>query len=122
MKHSIKLAALFIAMNTCLFAAVPAKSISLDPPSKDMITFHPLPSQAGVDVQIQKKAPGKVVVVIFDEYANVFLKETLPADQYMKRDYILTKLDNGNYTIEVTSNKKVMKKDFRVYDGQCYML
>jgi len=121
MKYAIKLTALFILMNTGLFAAVPAKLITLDPPSKDMITFHLLPSMAGVDVQIGKKASGKVVVIIFDEYANVCLKEILSADQYLKRDYILTKLDNGNYTIEVTSNKKVMKKDFRVYDGQCYM-
>jgi hypothetical protein len=122
MKRSVKLAVLFVLVNTGLFAAIPAKPISLDPPSKDMITFHPLPSQAGVDVQVEKKTPGKVVVIIFDEYANVYLKEILSAEEYMKRDYILTKLGNGDYTIEVTSNKKVMKKDFRVYDGQCYML
>ena len=122
MKHAIKLAALFLLVNTGLFAAIPAKSFSLDPPSNNSITFHPLPSKAGVDVQVEKKAPGKIVVIIYDEYANVYLKETLPIDQYLKRDYILTKLGNGDYTIEVTSNKKVMKKDFRVYDGQCYML
>ena len=121
MKHSLKLAALFLLVNTGLFAALPAKPANLDPPSTNLITFHQLPSKAGVDVQITKKEPGKVVVTIFDEYANVFLKEIIPADQYLKRDYILTKLDNGNYTIEVTSNQKVMKKDFRVYDGQCYM-
>jgi len=121
MKHSIQLAALFLLVNSGLFAVVPAKPINLDPPSANLITFHSLPSMAGVDVQITKKEPGKVVVTIFDEYANVFLKEIIPADQYLKRDYILTKLDNGNYTIEVTSNQKVMKKDFRVYDGQCYM-
>ncbi len=122
MKHAIKLAVLFLLVNTGLFAAVQAKPISLYPPSNNTITFHPLPSKAGVDVQVQKRTPGKVVVIIYDEYANVYLKEILPIDQYLTRDYILTKLGNGNYTIAVTSNKKVMKKDFRVYDGQCYML
>jgi hypothetical protein len=122
MKHSIKLVALFILVNTGLFAAAPAKPVGANPPANNAITFHALPSEAGIDVQVEKRAPGKVVVIIFDEYSNVYLKEVLPVDQYLKRDYILTSLDDGNYTIEVTSNKKIMKKDFRVHNNQCYML
>jgi len=122
MKRLVNLAILFILMNTGLSAAAAAKPINFYPPSNNRITFQPLPSNAGVDVRVEKKAPGKVIVIIFDEYSNVYLKEILPVDEYLKRDYILNRLDNGNYTIEVTSNKKVMKKDFRVCDGQCYML
>jgi hypothetical protein len=122
MKKVINMAVVFVLMNTALFAAIPAQPTNVEPPANNKITFHPLPSNAGVDVQVEKKAPGNVIVIILDEYGNVYLKEILPVDQYMKRDYILTKLDNGDYTIEVTSNKKVTRKDLRVYNGQCCLL
>jgi hypothetical protein len=122
MKSSLKLIALYLLVSICILGAVSAKAISSNPPSKNLISFYTLPSAAGVDIKVEKIIPGKVIVIIFDEYANVLLKESLSTDKYLERDYILNKLDNGNYTIEVTSNKKVMKKDFRVYDGQCYIL
>jgi len=50
------------------------------------------------------------------------LKQVLAAGRDVEKDYILNKLDNGDYTIEVTSNKKVMEKNIRVNDGQCSML
>ena len=57
--------------------------------------------------------------MIFDEYGNVLLKQVLSTGQDVEKDYILNKLDNGQYTIQVTSNKKEMEKDIRVVDGQC---
>jgi len=33
----------------------------------------------------------------------------------MEKGYILNQLDNGNYTIEVTLNKQVVKKTAHVY-------
>jgi len=32
------------------------------------------------------------------------------------KGYILTTLENGDYTMEVTSNKQIVKKNIHVYD------
>jgi hypothetical protein len=122
MKHSIKLAAACLLVSSSLFAGIPVKTISPNPPSKNTIVFYSLPSDAGVDVKVEKSTPGKVVVIIYDEYANVLLKEVSLAGTEMKKDYILNQLDNGDYTIAVTSNKKTVKKDVRVYNHECFIL
>ena len=119
MKKSIKLTAILLLLSVC---TVMAKTINSTPPPKNVINFSLLPSNAGVDVNVAKSTSGKVVVMIFDEYGNVMLKQVLSAGRDVEKDYILNKLDNGDYTIEVTSNKKVMEKNIRVNDGQCSML
>ena len=124
MKKSIKLTAILLLLSVCtvVMPGVQAKTINATPPPKNVINFSLLPSNAGVDVNVEKNTPGKVVVMIFDEYGNVMLKQVLAAGRDVEKDYILNKLDNGDYTIEVTSNKKVMEKNIRVNDGQCSML
>jgi hypothetical protein len=125
MKKLIKLTALFLLLSTVLFGAVPAKKTSKNPASsasKDRITVYTLPSKAGVDVIVRKQMPGKVIVTIFDEYANVELKQVVPAHKVMDKKYLLFKLDDGNYTIEVTSNKQVVRKDIQVNNRQCHLM
>jgi hypothetical protein len=73
-------------------------------------------------VKVEKNTPGKVVVIISDEYGNVMLKQVLSTGKELEKDYILNRLDNGDYTINVTSDKKVIEKNIRVFDGQCRIL
>jgi hypothetical protein len=124
MKKSIKLSAILLLLSVCtvMIPGVRAKTTNSTPPPKNVINFSLLPSNAGVDVNVEKNTPGKVVVMIFDEYGNVMLKQVLSSGRDVEKDYILNKLDNGDYTIEVTSNKKVMEKNIRVNDGQCSIL
>jgi hypothetical protein len=117
MKNTIKLTALFLLASTGLFAATTVKTIAAAAPSaKDEITFSSLPSERGVDVKVEKNAPGKAIIMIYDKDGNVLRKDVLSAKKGMEKAYILNQLENGDYTIEVTSNKQVVKKDIHVYD------
>ena len=124
MKKSIKLTAILLLVSVCtvMMPGVQAKTINSIPPAKDVINISSLPSNVGVGVNVEKNNPGKVVIMIFDEYGNVMLKQVLSAGREVEKDYILNKLDNGEYTIQVTSNKKEMEKDIRIFDGQCSFL
>ncbi|MDB4901101.1 MAG: hypothetical protein JWQ63_382 [Mucilaginibacter sp.] len=114
MKTSIKLTALFLLASTSIFAATPPKTVV--PAKADVITFSSLRSDRGINVKVEKNAPGKAVVAIYDQDRNMIRKDVLASNKSLEKAYILNKLDNGDYTIEVTSNKQVVKKDIHVYD------
>jgi hypothetical protein len=112
MKNSIKLTALFLLAGASVFAAVPAKAVVHSSPA--IITFSSLPSQNGIDVKVEKSE--KAIVIISDKDGNVLRKDVLSNKKNMEKGYILTSLDNGDYTIEVISNGKSVKEDVHVYD------
>jgi hypothetical protein len=117
MKNSIKLTALFLLVSAGLFAATSAKADGLVVPStKDAITFSSLPSNKGLEVKVDGAASEKAIVMIYDKDGNVLRKDVLSAGKAFEKAYILNQLENGDYTIEVTSNKQVVKKDIHVYD------
>ena len=106
MKNSIKLTALFLLASAGLFAAVPAKTLK-----EDAATIFPLALNKGIAV---KAAAAKSIVMIYDKDKNVLRKDVLASNS--AKGYVLNKLENGDYTLEVTSNKKTVKKNIRVYD------
>ena len=108
MKNSIKLTALFLLASAGLFAAVPAKTVKADVPS---VTISTLASNKGIAV---KAADAKSIVMIYDKDKNVLRKDVLASNA--AKGYVLNKLENGDYTLEITSNKKTVKKNIRVYD------
>ena len=117
MKNSIKLTALFLLVSAGLFAATSAKADGLVVPStKDEITFSSLPSNNGLAVKVESPASEKAIVMIYDKDGNVLRKDVLSAGKAFEKAYILNQLENGDYTIEVTSSKQVVKKDIHVYD------
>jgi len=121
MKKSIKVFALLLLLITCFFAAVPAKAIHRynDQPKKDAIIFSTLPSRNGIAVKFRKGATGKAIVIIYDNDKNVLRKDILSDEKSLEKGYILTSLENGDYTVEVTLNQSVMKKAIHVYmEGQ----
>ena len=113
MKNSIKLAALFLLASTGLFAATTANAAVISA-HKAEITFTTTPSAKGVDVKVEGN--GKAIVMIYDMDGNVLRKDVLKNDKDMEKTYILNKLDYGDYTIEVTANGQVVKKNIHVYE------
>jgi hypothetical protein len=111
MKNSIKLTALFLLATTGLFAAVPAKTLKTDVPSA---TISTLALHKGIAV---KAAGAKSIVMIYDQDKNVLRKDVLARNT--SKGYVLNALENGDYTMEITSNKKTVKKNIHVYnEGQ----
>ena len=117
MKHSIKLLATGLLLSTGLFAAVPVKHAGPNTSTmKGMVTFSTLPSKRGVEIKLNDPAAGKAIVMIYDWDNDVVWKDALSPKKGLDRGYILSYLDNGNYTVEVTLNKQlVVKKLAHVY-------
>src|ERR1700744_5241070 len=112
MKTTIKLTALLLLATTGLFAATPAKTLKAAAPSNEATVTISSMTNKGVAV----KASEKSVVMIYDQDKNVLRKDVLAANGTMEKGYVLNKLDNGKYTIEVTSNKQTVKKDIYIYN------
>ncbi|HEY9197371.1 MAG TPA: hypothetical protein VIM77_13940 [Mucilaginibacter sp.] len=109
MKNSIKLSALFLLLSAGIFASTAANA-------KDIITVSALKKQQGVAVNVAKANTGKTVVRIYDNDNHLILKDFLPNKTEVSKGYILSNLDNGDYTLEVTSNNEVVKKTLHIYD------
>lgn len=124
MKKSIKLSAILFFISICTGMAANAQPKAFDPmlTGKNVINFSLLQSNAGVDVKVGESHFGKVVIIIADEYENVLLKQVLSTGKQIEKEYLLYKLENGIYFIDVRSGKKDVKKHIRVYDGQCSIL
>ncbi|HWZ15893.1 MAG TPA: hypothetical protein VNW95_11715 [Mucilaginibacter sp.] len=117
MKTSIKFTALLLLAGASVFAAIPAKAAI--PPKVDAITFASLSSLQGLAVKAEKNLVGKATIIISDQDGNVLRKDELSNKAGMEKDYILTKLDEGDYTIEVASKGNSVKQDIHVYtDGK----
>lgn len=119
MKASIKFTALLLLAGASVFAAVPAKAVV--PAKSAVITFSSLPADKGIGVKVENEL-GKAIVTITDKDGDILRKDALSNAKGLEKGYILTSLDNGDYTITVTANGQVAKEDIHVYDeGQTKM-
>jgi len=116
MKNSIRLTALFLLTSVSVFAAKPVKINDPIKSLKNEITFSSLPSHKGVEIKVQSSVAAKAIVIISDQDGNVIFKDAMPAYKAMDKGYVLNQLDNGDYTIEVTSNHQAVTKNVHVYD------
>src|SRR5258708_5798224 len=111
MKNSLRLLALFLLASTGIFAAVPVKHTTTKAsPISNMVTFSTLPSNRGIEIKLKNDAPGKAIVMIYNWNNDVVWKDALSPKKSMDKAYVLSYLDNGNYTIEVTLNKQMVRK------------
>jgi len=113
MKKSIALAALLLALGTSVFAATPAKS---DEGKSNQIAFVPLSTDRGFGVVIDKQEAGKSFVMIYDKQGTLLYKDYLTKGTNVEKNYNISGLDNGDYTVEVVSNKESVTKHLKVYD------
>jgi len=113
MKKTIKLAALVLLASATFATVASAKGT---PSADDQITFSSLPSQRGVEIKVNSTTPSKAIVMVYDANNNVIFKDAMPAYKAMQKGYILDQLENGDYTIVVSENQSVVKKEVHVYD------
>jgi hypothetical protein len=120
MKLSIKLMALLLLASASLFAKNPIKAkksvVTTKITTKNMASFYPLFWHRGVEVKINKNLPGKAVVIVYDQDGNAMWKDVLPSETATKKGYVLNQLADGEYKIEVSSNKQTTKRYFHVWD------
>src|SRR6185312_2886675 len=77
MKNSFKLAALFLLLGTGAFAAPPTRLKSPAPTLAERVSLIPLHLKSGFAVMVDKREPGKSVVMIYDNDQNVIFKDVL---------------------------------------------
>ncbi|MGZ3874416.1 MAG: hypothetical protein ACXVJD_15955, partial [Mucilaginibacter sp.] len=75
-----------------------------------------LASNKGITVKLNKEIAGRSVVMIYDQNKNVLRKDVLTSNGVLEKAYVLNKLDEGDYTLEVIANKQTVKKNIHVYD------
>jgi ABC-type sugar transport system substrate-binding protein len=111
MKKSIALAALLLALGTTVFAAEKTTA-----KSTDEVSFVPLKSDNGFGVNVNKQEAGKSIVIVYDNESNVVFKDLLSKDASAQKGYIVSELQEGDYTVEVASKGQSVKKQMHVYD------
>ena len=86
---------------------------------KDVVLFTALSQDKGVGIIIHKADVSKTSVAIYDADGNVVMKDVQGknANDVLK-GYVLSALDNGKYTIKVTSNNEVTKRVVNVYNDE----
>ncbi|MES2279481.1 MAG: hypothetical protein V4592_25840 [Bacteroidota bacterium] len=121
MKTSFKSSALLVVLallSTGVFAA--GKKDKIEPTAsskKDVVLFTAMSQDRGVGVIIHKAIAGKSAVAILDADGNTIMKDVLANNSAdILKGYVLTNLDNGKYTIKVTSNKVETKRVVHVYN------
>jgi hypothetical protein len=118
MKKTIRLAALALLLSSGVYAAAPKPAHKMMAGKQDNIVFYTLPSQRGIDLRIKKAEQGKTVVTIFDDNGNVLQKDVMNKTD-IRRGYNFTQLDEGDYSIEISSNGQVFKRKIHIYqEGQ----
>jgi hypothetical protein len=114
MKKSIALTALIAVVGTSVFAATaPAKSSDK---SADEIAFVQSKKDNAFGVKIQKETAGKAVIIVYDDASNVIFKDVLSKGESGQKRYLISSLEDGDYTVEVVSKGQTVKKHMHVYE------
>jgi hypothetical protein len=111
MKKFITLSALLLALGTSVFAAVPATI-----KASDEVSFFSLPADRGFAIKVNKQEAGKSIVIIYNKDNAVIFKDVLSKAASAEKGYVVSNLENGDYTVEVVSAKKTVTKQLHVYD------
>lgn len=112
MKKAIRLSALLLLVSTGLFAATPAKN----DPIEDQITVQSSTKQMLVGLNIQKETNGKSFVTFYDSKNHEIMRDYLSSKKSTEKAYNLSELDLGDYTMAITSNDQIVKKQLHVFE------
>lgn len=118
MKKIITIAAVILAAGTSVFAA-PGKSKA--PKAKPTVSLTAVQADNAFGV---KAAAEKTVVIIYDQDGNAIFKDLVSKGLPTEKAYNVSSLDNGDYTVEVKSEKSDVTKQMHVYDdgqGKSYL-
>ncbi|MFI5159903.1 MAG: hypothetical protein ACHQHN_01435 [Sphingobacteriales bacterium] len=111
MKKTIAIAALILGIGTSVFAAAPAKSNA--PKAGETVSFTTLKNDKGFGVSVEA---GKSMVIISDNSGNVIFKDLLSKGGAAAKGYVITDLQDGDYTVQVKAGKDVVTKQMHVYN------
>ena len=109
MKKIIILATLVLGLGSSVFAATPAKSSSDD----KAVSFGNLSDRPGFAVKVDAE---KSVVIIYDKDHNVIFKDKISKGLPTEKGYVISRLDYGDYTVEVKTETADVVKQMHVYD------
>ena len=117
MKKFITLTSLFLLLGIGVCSAVSAKPKNHNKRSShEQVSFIPLHQKGGFAIMVDKQEPGKSMVIIYDQNKDVVFKDCLTKGTRAEKKYVLSNLDNGNYTVEVYSKTHDITTSFYVYD------
>lgn len=119
MKTLIKIPALLFIFGLFSTGAFAATKAVADTTDQDVITIAAMPYDCSVDVSVDKANTGNTMVTIYDGSDDIILREALSKESgTIEKAYDFSGLDDGNYTIEVSSNDTVTEKTVRVYSDE----
>jgi len=76
-------------------------------------------NDCAVNISIDKATTGNSLVTIYDGADNVIMKDALSKeDKTIQKGYDFTGLEDGDYTIAVSSNNETVKKTVHVYSDE----
>jgi len=116
MKKSINWIVLFLLLGTGTFATTPERFKNRNAKPGYKVSLIPLRLKSGFAVMVDKQEPGKSMVIFYDNNQDVVFKDVLTKETKAEKKYILSYLDDGNYTVEVFSKNHDIKTPFRVYN------
>ncbi|HVS92804.1 MAG TPA: hypothetical protein VHE59_12260 [Mucilaginibacter sp.] len=106
MKKSIAILSLVLGLGTSVFAAP-------KPKADESVKFTALKSDQGFGVKVGGE---KSVVIFYDAAGNVIYKDQVSKGLPAEKGYIVTGLENGDYTVEVKTENGSASKKMHVYD------
>lgn len=122
MKTFIKssaLIAVLVLVSTGVFAKENPVKKAPTAAKKDVVLFTSLSQDKGVGIIIHKADVSKTSVAIYDASGNMVMKDVQAKNgNDVLKGYVLSALDNGKYTIKVTSNKEVTNRVVNVYNDE----
>jgi len=108
MKKTIAIAALILGLGTTsVFAATAA------PKADASVSFTSLKNDKGFSVKV---AAEKSVVIISDNDGNVIFKDRISKGVPAEKGYVISDLENGDYTVEVKTETGLTTKHMHVYE------
>jgi hypothetical protein len=115
MKTLLKSLALSLLLGAGVCATTAAKSKNHDMKPREVVSLIPLHYQKGFAVRVDKMDAGKSMVIIYDQDGTAIFKDQLTKGTIAEKKYILSNLDNGDYTVEVFSKNHDIQTKFFVY-------
>ncbi|MBS1532775.1 MAG: hypothetical protein JSU01_20905 [Bacteroidetes bacterium] len=118
MKKSILFGALGMLLGLGVSsAAVPKpKHHNTDLSARAGVSIIPLRHEPGFAVMVDKEKPGNSVVIISNPDETYSFKDLLTKSSTFEKKYNLSKLDAGNYTVEIITKGHDIKTNFYVYN------
>lgn len=117
MKKTFAIAALILIAGTSVFAA-PGKSKA---PKANTVSFTDPAKENSFSVKV---AAEKSVVIIYDQDGNGIFKDQVSKGLPTEKSYNVSNLENGDYTVEIKSEKSDVIQKMHVYDngqGKSYL-